>query len=490
MRRLLAVGLLSPLILLGCDKKTDAGPSKAAPSASWVTAASASAVTSTAASASAAPSAPAPVLESTFAGYKADANNRHFLAGVERMGDDVILVLASDDGSETTTYEGKMKDPSHFALDERAGKGRKSAHVEGGYADGGALDLTLVDPKAKAPLKLHAIANGPLGGAGDDAFEESYLGSLGNKLRVRVKWKRDKHLLTGVYRYTHSKEDLKLDGTVVASTGAFQLTEKTSKGVVTGRFSGAFLTRSVVFGRWYSPDRTRSFPLVMSQDGTYPQNVSLLAPGGTLAPQEDYSELGKSCRASRMIPAFSGFATAPMLNGLVKAQSAWKPLTKDDCDGATDELPYEYESSYAVTGQKPGYVGLSFSSYEFTGGAHGMYGSQCFVADIAAGKLVSLASLLSDDGRNKLSALVTADFKKQFSVKDLTDAGFFDATAKVAPDTSLCLAVDAKGITTLDVEFQPYETAPWAMGAPSASISAADAKALFPAGSVGEAVLK
>lgn len=119
-----------------------------------------------------------------------------------------------------------------------------------------------------------------------------------------------------------------------------------------------------------------------------------------------------------------------------------------------------------------------------------MYGSQCFVADVAAGKLVALRSLLTDDARNKLSAMVTADFQKQFSVKDLTDAGFFDATVKVTADTSLCFAVDAKGGTTLTVEFQPYETAPWAMGAPSASLAPADVKALFPAGSVGEAVFK
>jgi hypothetical protein len=54
----------------------------------------------------------------------------------------------------------------------------------------------------------------------------------------------------------------------------------------------------------------------------------------------------------------------------------------------------------------------------------------------------------------------------------------------------MCLAVDEKGVTTLDVEYQPYEVAPWAMGTPTASISTADAKALFPSGSVGETVFK
>ncbi len=487
--RLLVVGVL-PCLVLACDKKTEATP-KPAPSASWVAASASAPAPSAVASASASSGAtPAPILESTFAGYKADAGQgRHFLVGVERIGDEVVLVLSPEAGGDLITFEGKMKDPSHFALDERVGKGRKGGHVDATYAEGGAVDLVVADPKAKAPLKLHALASTPFAATGDETFEQSYLGSLGSTLRVRVKWKRDKHLLSGIYRYTHSREDLKLDGTVVAGTGAFQLTEKNAKGTVTGRFSGLFLSRDVVIGRWYSPDRTRSFPLSMAQDQAYPQTVKLLG-GETLSAQEDFSDRGKTCRATSLMPVFGGFQTAPLLNDQLKKSAGPRVLTKDDCDGATDELPYEYEQSFTITGQKKGYVGLSLSSYEYTGGAHGMYGTSCVVADLANHALVPLGGLLSEDARNKLSTLVTADFQKQFGEKDLTNAGFFDATVKVDASTSLCFAVDEKGTTTLDVEFQPYEVAPWAMGAPTASISAADAKALFPAGSVGEAVLK
>jgi hypothetical protein len=492
MKRFLVLAGLAPVVLFACDKKPDATP-KPAPSASWVAAsasAAPSAVVSAKSASTADAAAPTPILESTFAGYKVDGGQgRHYLVGLERTGDDVLVVLSPEAGGDFTTFEGKMKDPSHFAADEKVGKGRKGGHVDASYGDGGAVDLVLTDPKAKAPLKLHAVASSPFAASGDETFEQSYLGSLGSTLRVRVKWKRDKHLLTGIYRYTHSREDLKLDGTVVASTGAFQLTEKTARGAVTGRFSGAFLSRDVVFGRWYSPDRTRSYALAMAQDSAYPQTVKLMG-GETLSAQEDFSERGKTCKASNVMPVFGGFQTAPLLNEQIKKLAGPKVLTKDDCDGATDELPYEFEQGFTITGQKKGYVGLSLSSYEYTGGAHGMYGFTCVVADIANHALVPLGALLTDDARAKLSALVNADFQKQFGEKDLTNAGFFDATVKVEPSTSLCFQVDEKGTTTLEVAFGPYEVAPWAMGSPSANVAAADAKALFPAGSVGEAVFK
>ena len=483
------LSLVLVALSVACNKGSDATPAPA-PSASWITPSPSAAPSASYASKTAGDAAaPTVFVESNFTAYQGVlGKDRPVVLGLERRGDELFALLVEGTG-EAVALDGRMKDEGHFVLDEHAGKGRKGSQLEGAFEPDGKISLTLKDPKAKTAAKFTVTQHAPFP-ADSDTFEESYLGSLGSKLRVRVKWKRDKHLLTGIYRYSHSKNDLHLDGTVIASSGVFTLTEKNAKGDMTGRFAGVFLDTRHVLGRWYSADRTRSLPLELRGGETYPEVLALVG-GGKLIPQEDSGERGKACKSQSIFPSFDGLATKTAQAALNKAlQSHNGPPSVDDCDGATDELPYEFESGYAVTGQKPGYAGLELSRYSYTGGAHGSSGADCVVADLASGTLTRLGSVLTADGRGKLEVLVNDELKKQFSVTKLTDADFFDDEIKIAPTTTLCLDVDAKGATSLRVQFGQYEVAPYAMGMPQSVIPAASVKALFPLGSVGEAVFK
>lgn len=476
-------------LAIACNKPNETAPSPA-PSASWISPSPSVAPSSSAARVNAGDAAaPSVFVESNFTAYQGTlGKDRTVLLGLERRGDEVFGMLVEGQG-EAVALEGRMKDDGHFVLDERAGRGRKGSELQGAFEPDGKISLSLKDPKAKSATKFTVAQHAPFA-EGTDTFEESYLGSLGSKLRVRVKWKRDKHLLTGVYRYTHSKSDLRIEGTLVASSGVFTLTEKNAKGDLTGRFAGVFLDPRHVLGRWYSPDRQRSMPLELRGGEKYPEGLALVG-GGRLVPQEEGAERGKSCKSQHLFPSFDGLPTKAAqtaLNAALRSQTG--TLSVDDCDGATEELPYEYESGYTVTGQKPGYVGLELSSYAYTGGAHGSYGADCVVADVGKGTLTRLGALLSAGSRAKLEILVNDELKKQFSVSKLTDADFFEDEAKLGPATTMCLDVDDKGATRLRVVFGLYEVTPYAMGMPESVLPAASVAGLFPAGSVGEAVFR
>ena len=490
MRSARIFGSLVVILASACNKSNETTPAPK-PSASWVSPSPLAAPSSSYASKSSASDAAAPpvFVESNFTAYQGTiGKDRTVLLGLERRGDELFALLVEGQG-EAVALDGHMKDDGHFVLDEHAGKGRKGSQLEGAFDPDGKIALTLKDPKAKAPAKLTVAQHAPFA-TGTDTFEESYLGSLGNKLRVRVKWTRDKHLLTGVYRYTHSKSDLRLEGTVIASSGVFNVTEKNAKGDVTGRFAGVFLDPRHVLGRWYSADRARSLPLELRGGEAYPEALALLG-GGKLTPQEDSGDRGKACKAQRIFPSFDGLPTKTAQASLNRAlQSHNGPPSADDCDGATEDLPYEFESGYTVTGQKPGYVGLSLSGYTFTGGAHGMYGVECVVADLSKGTLTHLGTVLTTEGRAKLEGMVNDELRKQFSVTKLTDADFFDDEVKIAPATTMCLDVDAKGTTSLRVVFGLYEVTPYVMGMPEVVLPAAGVKDLFSVGSAGEAVFK
>ena len=477
-------------LVVACNKSHDAAPTPA-PSASWISPTPSAAPSASYASKTAQgdASAPAVYVESNFTAYQGTVGkDRAVLLGLERRGDELFALLDEGQG-DAVALEGRMKDEGHFVLEERAGRGRKGSQLEGAFEPDGKISLILKDPKAKTAARFTVAQHAPFATA-SDTFEESYLGALGSKLRVRVKWKRDKHLLIGVYRYSHSKNDLRLEGTVIASSGVFSLTEKNAKGDVTGRLAGVFLDAHHVLGRWYSADRARSLPLELRGGEPYPEALALLG-GGKMAPQEDSGERGKACRSQRIFPSFDGLGAKTAQLALNKAlQSHNGPPSVADCEGATEELPYEFESGYAVTGQKPGYVGLELSSYAFTGGAHGSAGADCVVGDLTSGTLTHLGSLLTPDARAKLEVLVNDELRKQFSVTKLTDADFFDDEVKLSPTTPLCLDVDDKGATSLRVLFGQYEVTPYVMGMPQSILPAAGVKALFPAGSVGEAVFK
>jgi hypothetical protein len=466
----LAIALL--LSLVACDRRGassagSAGSASAAPAVQ-------------AATASGAPPAQAASSEEGFAAqhvllaYQGKVGQKgDFRMVLDRSGDHLEGIYAR--GGEDVAVRGDMKDKTRFTLTEIVPKGKKAATLEG-EIDGMRITGTWKDPGAATAMPFSA---GPLDpfGAKAQSFEQTYLGSLGSKTRIRMKLKKDGEKLTGVYRYTRSKEDLRLLGTVSEADGRFELVESNAQGATTGRMKGVFLERPLALGRWTSPDGTRTFPFTLRNGDVFPEPVALVG-AGKVVPQEDYEEHGKFCTMSIFFPEVTGTPNKTAENALNRALRKKADIGKNMwCGDAREELPYQAETMYAVVATRPSLFALRYQFYEYAGGAHGMHGIDCYAADTDKGTLTKLASkLLSPDARKKADVFVNAALKKENGVQKLTEAGFNADEVSIGDETSLC--IDG---TDLVVQFQEYEVAAYAMGAPSAKIGKADAAPLVSA---------
>lgn len=103
---------------------------------------------------------------------------------------------------------------------------------------------------------------------------------------------------------------------------------------------------------------------------------------------------------------------------------------------------------------------LASSTYEYTGGAHGNYGTAYSTIDLKTGKVLNLSDILTPAGKQKLPALLAANFRKQYGVKpneSLESAGLFEKQIK--PNDNFYLTA-----TNLTFCYNPYEIGPYAMG--------------------------
>lgn len=427
--------------------------------------ASARATASASATASAKPRAPAAAR--TYRAYQGTLGKTDIRLALEIAGDHVEGMITRSGGEGALV--GEMKDATRFVVREVAPKGRKGATFEGAL-DGDRLTGTWKDPGAKRPRPVTA---GPLRPftAAESSFEGSYLGSLGARIRIRMKLTKAGGKLTGRYRYMKSKDDLQIAGVVSEADGAMRLEESTSAGKVTGRFTGVFLDKQFAYGRWSSPDGSRTFPFTLRRGDVYPETVPL--PGGArIAPQEKHLDKGPDCTASLFYPeVVGGGAGARALNPALEAAAGSAKL---ECPQGADDFRYESDTTYHVDATRPDRFALSFTFYEYAGGAHGHASLSCFVADVDKGVLTpSRGKILSAEGRTKLAALVNAELKKAHGVERLTEAGFSADALVISDDTALCI----EG-TSLVVQYQQYEVAPYVMGTPSAEIRKSEAAPL------------
>lgn len=401
-----------------------------------------------------------------------------FRLAFERTGKRLEGLYVRGDG-EDLPLRGDVTDDGKFVLTELAEKGKKPASFEG-RIDGARLIGTFREPSARGDVSFSA---GPLDAFGAaTTFDQAYLGAVGN-VRVRVKLQRRGAKLDGTYRYTRSKEDLVLSGTVDEGTGRFELTES-AKGKPTGKWSGVMLRPSLAFGRWRSPDGAKTFPLTLRLGDAYPEPVAL--PGrGRIVAQEDYREESKFCASSVLYPELEGTGNLAAEKAANKALREAAGGAKIACDGATEELRYEKDTSFSVTAVRPTAAAFAFSFYEYSGGAHPNHAAACTAVDLASGAVTALrAKLLSPDARKTLATKVNADLKRQYPGQSLTEAGFFTDEVPLGPDTTLCVeAADTDAskrranlgkASSLVVLFQPYEVAPYVMGSPSVTLSAKD----------------
>jgi hypothetical protein len=463
------------LAIGGCDKGTPASASAPSPSAPPSLAVSVSAPTTATAADASAPNHDILAFVGTL-GSHADTR-----IGVDRHGSALTITMSSANGQRS--FRGAMKDATRFAVTEIV-KGHAAATLEGELTAAG-MTAQSKEPGSNAPLAFSGVPITAF--TTETKFSESYVGSLGGKIRIRMKLTRDGDKLTGIYRYARSKEDLRLAGTV-SPDGRFELQESDGKSHISGKFKGIFLRPSEAIGDWSSPDGKRSFAVSLERGDGYPETIAL-AYGGRLAPEEDH-RTALNCVAEILVPQAVGLKSKDAENALnpTLRELGGGAASKEAiyCEGATAELPWSTESGYVVGAQRGRYVGIAFSTGGFAGGAHGFGSSICRVIDLETGKAIALSPLLSVDGRSELNKLVTEKIKKEQNLKTLTEGGFFADEAKVSPDTNVCFA---KG-GGVDVVFNDYEISPHVVGPPEAHFAKEEVRTLFTKNELTDALFK
>jgi hypothetical protein len=143
------------------------------------------------------------------------------------------------------------------------------------------------------------------------------------------------------------------------------------------------------------------------------------------------------------------------------------------CDGTGANHPWYSESAVTIESQAPPFLALEVSSSGYSGGAHGWGTSSCVLVDSETAKEVSLADVLGIAAMASLSK----DFDSQLAAF-LKDNGLEPPRERPDPAGHLCYV----SATQVDVRFDAYEVAPYALGAPQFGIDAQPLVALMPSG--------
>lgn len=393
-----------------------------------------------------------------------------------RRDDGVARVVVRSRGSAALPVElaGTTKpDGKRIRVLATAGSAKDALRFDA-VIDGDALAGTLRTDTGREEIKAKR---------GVPAVEDTFQMQLGGDVegrRVDVAWKQ--HGTIAKVTVTDVAGSRALEGSM--RDGRFTLTGDgvTMRGVFSNMTSG--------LGEWIENGETR--PMTLD-----PMRVAIPAPlalgNVKVTPAERWVRGASGCPSS--------YDVYPEVHGL-----DWKTEVAIDrllhpgasasraCTG-TSEIAFlgaEWSTTtYAIAASRPGWLSIRRSMYAYAGGAHGMWGETCDVADLSSGKVGALQSELDAASRAKLGVLVRKAILASAPGKTLVDLGFNADDPNVTVDRVIC-AVEDHGALTLEVVYQsdmdPAGNFRFIDMRPR--IPASTARALFPRGSLGALVFQ
>jgi hypothetical protein len=122
---------------------------------------------------------------------------------------------------------------------------------------------------------------------------------------------------------------------------------------------------------------------------------------------------------------------------------------------------YELDITYSTFHHGDNILSLVFDFYQFTGGAHGISGSQTFTFDLAANQVLALSDLFvaGSDPFKTIGALAEADLNEK--LKDISDADWIHSGTGEDSANYTAWALDG---TDLVLYFPPYQVAAYVAG--------------------------
>ncbi|WP_417016222.1 RsiV family protein [Alistipes sp.] len=119
-------------------------------------------------------------------------------------------------------------------------------------------------------------------------------------------------------------------------------------------------------------------------------------------------------------------------------------------------------------------LGYTITRAGYTGGAHGMYSTECHTYSLRDGFELSLADLFSDEAMQRLDALIREKIAEQYHAttdEELTEAGFFPEY--IAPTENFLITPE--GMTFY---YNPYDIGCYALGGVIVTINSDELKDL------------
>jgi hypothetical protein len=367
------------------------------------------------------------------------------------------FVIEPRESAEPDLFTGELDDAHRFRLTSRIPVGSTAADrilVEGAFTRDGLQGTRrwMTNPvEVIAPAPFQALA------PEERTFKGSFVGVLGERTRLRAKLQAADGDVRGVYRYTSSKADLSLAGTLDAASRRVTLAETNATGVLTGRFEGLVVSSRGLAGVWRSPDGERSLPFYLSGGDPYP-DITPLPGGGRVVPQETYRATKDGrCVESTVYPELSGIA-APVAKTINRewrrrayfgqSGEASERLTLEAIDerlrtpmaDAACTVTSMDESRYNLVPLGKALVAIELAHYAQFDGISGNTWSDCGVSDLETGDFVEVQRALGDDGRRALGALVKASLHEMAVASKAAD--FDDVYHEVREDTPLCMTAE------------------------------------------------
>lgn len=140
----------------------------------------------------------------------------------------------------------------------------------------------------------------------------------------------------------------------------------------------------------------------------------------------------------------------------------------------------------SVLFQKAGMMGLVYSNYEYTGGAHGSYGAMYYVYDFTLGRMLTLEDLFSVNYEMVLEAAIDKKIRSDFEIgadASLMENGFFVEVVPVVQNFTL-------SETEITFQYNIYEIAPYSAGSISVSVPYSDIRDIIAPGGPVERMME
>jgi hypothetical protein len=190
---------------------------------------------------------------------------------------------------------------------------------------------------------------------------------------------------------------------------------------------------------------------------------------------------GDSCAFRHEWPVVLGSGKAELNRKL--AALSMVGIETPICDAPYSSLatrPFVTERSYQTASLGGGRFGVHFMQVVDGNGAHELVSDSCYLVDASSARVLDLGQMLS--AAEPLSRLVTAKLLREAHVRSLQQLRDPNAAAnpsdreELVPITQAAFCPVAAGI---EVRFDPYVLGPWALGAPTTTLTRAEARPHF-----------